>query len=302
MGSQGTAASPLHARPVIIIGAPRSGTNLLRDLLGELRGFATWDCDELNPMWRYRNSRADHDELTEEQATDDIARYVRRRFDRLGRREGAHTVVEKTCANSLRLPYVHRLLPEARFVIITRNGLDATASIIDRWQGSTPLGYLARKARHAPPSVLPMYAANFVSARFRRVTGIHEHANTWGPRYRGIDDELRHHGLDYVAARQWTACVDGAIKWWESQATPHVFSLTYEALTSSPTATFGHLCDFLDARPSQAGAWLIETVPNSRSVGKGYRSLSPSRRATILDVIESTMARRETLPAAASIS
>ena len=43
--------------PLIIIGAGRSGTNILRDSLCKVDGVVTWNCDEINPLWRHGNIR-----------------------------------------------------------------------------------------------------------------------------------------------------------------------------------------------------------------------------------------------------
>jgi len=93
----------VNYRPVIIIGAPRSGTNMLRDALTGVPGVSTWPCDEINYIWRHGNKRHPSDEFTPEMVTSDIRRYVNHRFDRVASRCHAHTVVEKTCANSLRM-------------------------------------------------------------------------------------------------------------------------------------------------------------------------------------------------------
>ena len=49
--------SQLANPPVIIIGAGRSGTNMLRDLLAQLPQFSTWPCDEINYIWRHSAKR-----------------------------------------------------------------------------------------------------------------------------------------------------------------------------------------------------------------------------------------------------
>ena len=43
-------------QPVVIIGAARSGTNMLRDVLVKLPGVGTWPCDEINYIWRHGNA------------------------------------------------------------------------------------------------------------------------------------------------------------------------------------------------------------------------------------------------------
>ena len=119
----------MEGSPVVIVGAPRSGTNMLRDVLARLSGVATWPCDEINYIWRHGNLRYPSDEFPPELARPAVQRYVDRQFDWVSRHYDADVVVEKTCANSLRVPFVDRVVPEARYVFIRRNGLDAVDSV-----------------------------------------------------------------------------------------------------------------------------------------------------------------------------
>ena len=50
-------------KPIIIIGAPRSGTNMLRDVLCNLDGVGSWPCDEINYIWRHGNVKNPSDEF-----------------------------------------------------------------------------------------------------------------------------------------------------------------------------------------------------------------------------------------------
>ena len=86
---------------IVIVGAPRSGTNMLRDVLASLPTLTTWPCDEINLVWKHGNRQEPSDELTPEDARPEVRDYVRGRFDRLRRRHHAEAVVEKTCATSL---------------------------------------------------------------------------------------------------------------------------------------------------------------------------------------------------------
>lgn len=78
--------TPGSVRPIVIIGAPRSGTNMLRDALCQVSGPGTWPCDEINAVWRCGNGRHPTDELRLEHARPEVKRYIRRAFDRLARR------------------------------------------------------------------------------------------------------------------------------------------------------------------------------------------------------------------------
>ncbi|MDZ7809391.1 MAG: sulfotransferase [Arhodomonas sp.] len=156
-------------QPVVIIGAPRSGTNMLRDVLCSLDGVTTWPCDEINYIWRHGNLRYPSDELPPERATGSVRRYIRRQFDWVARRYGAETVVEKTCANSLRVPFVDAVVPEAKYLFIRRDGLDAVGSAMDRWTAPLDIPYLARKARFVPATDLPYYAGRYFWSRVYRL-------------------------------------------------------------------------------------------------------------------------------------
>ena len=132
--------------PIIIIGAARSGTNMLRDCLTHFEGIGTWPCDEINLVWCHGNRDFASDEFGVAQANATARRYIRGAFARLARRRHLAFVVEKTCANSVRVPFVDEILPEARYIYIVRDGRDATASAMKRWVAQVDLLYLLRKA------------------------------------------------------------------------------------------------------------------------------------------------------------
>jgi len=58
-----------NLKPIIIIGAARSGTNILRDTLTQLPSITTWSCDEINYIWRHGNINYPSDEFPVELAT-----------------------------------------------------------------------------------------------------------------------------------------------------------------------------------------------------------------------------------------
>lgn len=90
---------------VIIVGAPRSGTNMLRDVLTSAPGVSTWPCDEINFVWKHQNLDIDHDEIPADRAPR-VSTYLRGQFDARAAKDRADVVVEKTCATSLRVPFV----------------------------------------------------------------------------------------------------------------------------------------------------------------------------------------------------
>ena len=59
-------------------------------------------------------------------------------------------------------------MPEARIIFITRDGLDTTASAMERWHAPLDCPYTAAKAKFVPTSDLPYYGGRFVAGRLRR--------------------------------------------------------------------------------------------------------------------------------------
>ncbi|MEL7430325.1 MAG: sulfotransferase [Pseudomonadota bacterium] len=132
--------------PIIIIGAGRSGTNVLRDCLTAANGLVTWPCDEINLIWRHGNLRHPTDVFGAAQANASVRHYIQSAFDQICRKEGGDTVVEKTCANTLRVPFIDAIFPDARYINIVRDGRDVTASAMKRWRSSVDWPYMKRIA------------------------------------------------------------------------------------------------------------------------------------------------------------
>src|SRR5699024_6252863 len=88
----------INYTPVIIIGAGRSGTNMLRDTLTQIAGVNTWPCDEINYIWRHYNLSYPNDEFTTSMATNRVKKYIHKQFDKIAAQSNTSYLVEKTCA------------------------------------------------------------------------------------------------------------------------------------------------------------------------------------------------------------
>ena len=151
-----------YHKSLIIIGAPRSGTNILRDVLTSLDGFVTWPCDEINYIWRHGNVNHGTDELTVTNARSSVITYIQRQFSKLARKSNASVVVEKTCANSLRVGFVNRVIPDAKFIFLYRNGMDVAGSSLLRWKAPFDFNYVFAEEVCSPPDDFPLYASRYL--------------------------------------------------------------------------------------------------------------------------------------------
>ncbi len=282
---------PVPAEVVIIIGAPRSGTNILRDALTRLKGVGTWPCDEINAVWRHGNAAHPTDEFTAGMARPDIRRFIRRRFHSIAKRCRLRAVVEKTCANSLRVPFVDRVLPEARYLFLFRNGLDAVDSARRRWTAGLEPFYLLKKARFVPPSDLPRLGLRFAANRFHRLRSGERRIASWGPRFDGMDDLLGRHPLETVCALQWKRCVDRAHDAFARMPGNRCLAVRYEAFATSPVPEFERIAAFLGFQASAAAVRTAVSDVNARSVGKGRGRLGTKQADRLMALIEDTMGR-----------
>lgn len=276
------------AETVIIVGAPRSGTNMLRDVLTKLPRIGTWHCDEINLLWKHGNLDVEHDELRPEHARPAVKRYLRGAFDRVARREQLQTLVEKTCATSLRVGFAATVFPNAKFLFIRRDGIDAAASAAQRWSAPFDLGYTLRKARYVPTRDLPIHLGSFAARQLRRslhrgdrapdVTGMV--STWWGPRPRDYRQLQRSRTLAEIAFIQWLRCVQQAREDLAELPSTQVHEVIYEEFVADPAAGLQTVLQFV-GRPESMDATAVQQVRGD-SVGKGRRTFDEPTRKRLL--------------------
>jgi Sulfotransferase family len=275
-------------QPVIIIGAARSGTNMLREALARFDGVATWPCDEINAIWRYRNFAFPTDELPAHAASADVEQYIRAAFRRLAYGAGARCVVEKTCANSLRVDFVRAALPESKFIFLVRDGRDVVASAMKRWRAGFDLGYTLRKARFVPLPDVPRYAVRFARLRFERLRSREHRLPSWGPRFDGIDEWVATRSLAEVCAKQWSECVLKAAESFARLPPSAWCALRYEDLVAGPAQELARLSTFLDIPMSGGKLSGIAECISYRSVAKWRTNSCADAIASVEPLMDAT--------------
>lgn len=230
---------------VIIIGAGRSGTNMLRDILVKIPGFNTWDCDEINPIWKHGNIDNETDELTIKDATKNVKTFIRKKFNKIQRSTNASVVIEKTCANSLRVPFVYSIFPEAKYIFIFRDGRDVVPSAMKRWNSQLDLIYTLKKVRYVPLTDLPYYIFKYGMNRVSRIFKSTERLSFWGPIYDGISEDVTSKSLKYICARQWARCVEKSVKDMVMIPEENIYTVSYEKFVASPESSLKDMTNFL---------------------------------------------------------
>lgn len=281
----------MRYQPLIIIGAPRSGTNMLRDVLTALDGVATWPCDEINYTWRHRNVRYPSDALPVERAIPEVRAYVARQFDWVARRYDANLVVEKTCANSLRVPFVDAAIPHARYLFIRRDGVDAVGSAMSRWKAPLDVGYLAEKARFVPATDLPYYGGRYIWSRLYRLFSSEQRVAFWGPRLGDMESLLHEYSLAEVCAIQWQRCVDSAATAFAAMPEERWLEIGYEDFVRHPEHALARILKFLGRGiPHERQREVVKNV-RSTSIGKGRAALDDATIVRLETLVGDTQRR-----------
>ena len=120
--------------PIFVVGCSRSGTTVTYETIAsspELLSFGYEIPSFWNNLWGpHHNGWASEAASEADANSEHRARALRYFYQRLG----AGTVLEKTCINVMRLPYLYSLFPQSKFVFIHRDGRDNISSMIDGWR------------------------------------------------------------------------------------------------------------------------------------------------------------------------
>ncbi|OOG51322.1 sulfotransferase [Rhodanobacter sp. C01] len=142
----GTDRDPVYDRPVFIVSSPRSGSTLLFETLARASGLYTIGREshsliEGTPGLGASELGYDSNRLDVSAATPTLVEALRRRFladlhDRDGKAPGQRPLrmLEKTPKNALRIPFLAKVFPEARFIYLHRDPRETLSSMIEAWQ------------------------------------------------------------------------------------------------------------------------------------------------------------------------
>jgi len=220
--------------PIILLGNTRSGTTIVQRLVSTHANVVDWY--EPRTLWLYADPGRDHDEFDERDATPRVKRYIRRRFAMFQKRHGDHTVMEKTPANILKIPHVRAILPEATYLFMVRNPFSFISSVEMKWQRPVSAKGIRRRLRSTPVRQLHHYAGRLVRDQVRTRILKRKYLNLWGPRYRGMDEDLRTHDLLTVIARQWAICSRKAAEDLSHFEEGEVLTFRYEDFVEEPVS------------------------------------------------------------------
>ena len=223
---------PALPDPVFVIGCSRAGTTVTFETLAASGHFVHFDFEIpqfWNSLWGpalngWESEAADVTHARPEHRDRALAHY----YARLGPGQ----VLDKTCINALRVAYLDRLFPKARFVFIYRDGRDNISSMIDGWRlGRTDGGFGLEKFHGPSPEPVAINGGEF-----------HEWHFFLPPGWRAYNRS----SLEQVCAFQWLTANRLALDAGRRLPTARWIELRHEDLLDHPVAAFRDVFSRLD--------------------------------------------------------
>lgn len=257
---------PAIERPIIILSAPRAGSTLLFETLAQAAGLFTIG-DESHELiesidsLRPGGGTVDSNRLVAADATPSLVQELRRRFasalrDRDGRiPDGASPVrmLEKTPKNTLRIPFLLRVFPDALFVFLHRDPRASLSSMMQAWRSGRWVTY-------------------------RRLPGWD---GDWSLLLPPAYSELRGHDLEEIVATQWRVSNETVLSDLESLPPDRWTTVRYESLIENPRREIERLLAFAGLQMDAGLAdYLSRPLPNSRYTLSAPDPLKWRRNAT----------------------
>lgn len=274
--------------PIILFGNTRSGATLVQKLIASHPDVVDWY--EPNVLWLYADPGRIHDEFDEHDATHRVTQYVRKRFLHYQLHHGNRMIMEKTPQNLLRIPYVRAIFPEAIFLFIVRNPFSFISSVEYKWQRTVTGRGVFRRLKDTPVSQLHHWLRRYLIQQFNKRILRKKYLPIWGPRYKGIQDDLKTHDLLTVIARQWSVCSARAEKAMASLVDGQILRLKYEDFVENPISELERICTHCGLEMSSGMVNAAREMVKSDRTLKWQR-LNPQDLARIIPEIKDEMAR-----------
>ncbi|NOX99947.1 MAG: sulfotransferase [Verrucomicrobia bacterium] len=233
-------------RPIIIIGAPRSGTTLLGQLFAAHPDVAYWE--EPRTVWSTENQHLPNDLLREEHLTPQIATKIDQRFSAFLQQNDKTRFAEKTPSNMLRIPFIHALYPDCKIIHLHRDPRPVIASALRMLNSPPDLKRITARAREAKlrdwPSLSALLFRDTLARLFRKGT-----KPFWGPRPPVWQDWLNLPPVTMLS-KQWCALMQTAQHDLQQLPPNSWMEIRYEDLLNNHARILPELLEFAELSPS----------------------------------------------------
>lgn len=259
----------MHYRPIFLIGAARSGTKILRDTIATHPELSKIDYD-INFIWKRFNEEIKHDELGREDVKPKFIKFIKKYLDK--KANGKPFLIEKTVGNTLRIPFLLEIFPNAKFIILYRDGRDVIESVVRQWGGAATNQYLVKKLFSVPVfQVLPFLFSYGVDTLKIKMGLSQGQKYVWGVRYKGIEEDLKKNKSRVeICTKQWINCTSAILQNKDKVPADNLLEIYYEELVKDPNKAFEKIGEFIHLDNDKFNYTSIRPS----NVGKAKKTLS----------------------------
>ncbi|MCA9102831.1 MAG: sulfotransferase [Pirellulales bacterium] len=275
------------------VGAARSGTNFLGELLSQHPDLAYWRRPKY--VWRHGNAWKSDDCLTADDARPRVKQYIRRRFTEKAQEEGKQHLLVCTQANSLALGFVDAVFPDGKIIHIIRDGREVASSQAKEWEihssitkskGSRPPFFtlLRQRIGEVPPSDLPAYFGEFAGTVWTMLAGS-KYRYSMGPKIHDWRKRKAEMGRLEYTALTWRECVAAAREVGRRLPANRYLEVRFEDVVARPEETVPRLLEFLGLPPAKEVDEFIAKRIDRSTVGKWLDRISDEEMARIMPYV-----------------
>lgn len=275
-------------KPIIIVGAPRSGTKMLRGILASHPDIAVFP-SEIDYIWKYGNENFPTDQLTPELATARVRQYIHKQFSALSARHSDARIVEKSVANTLRVSFVHAVFPDAYFIHLIRDGRANVESVRRSWESGASLKYILQKFEGLNWLDAMLFAPDYLRYHRRRLGLFGAAGGVKGPHFDGIKQLLEEKDFLEVCGIQWRVCVESARKSLQEIPPEQVIEIRYEDLVTRPLEVVEAVFSKVDLSFLPECQEHIQNNVHDQNLEKWQQNLAEAELAKLLPHITSEL-------------
>ena len=212
---------------IILIGAARSGTKAFRDLFMTNNNISVIPYD-INYIWNIGNENSENDLFPPlqggQKSIKKISNFVSKYFKK------NNILVEKTVSNTIRVPYVLSIFPNAKFIFLYRHGLDVIESVDRQWEKKVEKNYIFKKLMHVPVKQLLTYGLKYFKRNLDKKTTDY----FWGVKTPNLINDLNTLPRIEAIANQWDFCVSKMLQDSKLIDDQNIINVFYEDFVKDP--------------------------------------------------------------------